>query len=134
MADHHDTPDTSGHDEHHGVGHLVPAKYLIATCLALLVLTMITVAAAKIDFARYGLPDMNIIVAMGIAVIKASLVCLFFMHLFWDRSFNAYVLIVAIGFLGVFIGFAMTDTFEYRPDIDTGNSKEVQKMLDALDQ
>ncbi len=140
MADHNPTPDPPGtpeHDEHHGVGHLVPARYLVATCLALLVLTVITVLAAKIDFAHYGLPDLNIIVAMAIAVVKASLVCLFFMHLFWDRPINAFALMISIAFVGVFITFAMTDTFEYKEEIEQyqqvelkgGDSKAVQNKL-----
>ena len=127
----------SAHGDDHGVGHLVPAKFLIATCLGLLFLTFMTVAAAKIDFALYGLPDLNIVVAMVIAVVKATLVCLFFMHLFWDRSINAYILVFALAFVGLFIAFAMTDTFEYRSDIEQyqnsvlkgGDSKDVQDKL-----
>lgn len=121
----------------HGVGHLVPAKFLIATCLGLLVLTFITVMAAKIDFGLYGLPDLNIVVAMVIAVVKATLVCMFFMHLFWDRSIYAYILAVALVFVGLFIAFAMTDTFEYRGDVEKyqdsvlkgGDSLDVQEKL-----
>ncbi len=138
MTDH--IPEETGHEkdaEHHGVGHVVPAKYLFATCGALLVLTVVTVLAAKFDFTKYGLPEMNIIVALTIAVVKASLVCLFFMHLFWDRPINAYILIVALAFVGIFIGFAMTDTFEYRADqqqyerveLKGGDSKDVQTEL-----
>ena len=125
------------HAGHHEVGHVVSVKFLFATCAALLVLTVLTVAAAKFDFTKYGLPEMNIVVALTIAVIKASLVCLFFMHLFWDRPINAYIIIVALAFVGIFIAFAMTDTFEYRADqeqyqrteLKGGDSKDVQKKL-----
>lgn len=134
------TPQETEHAEqagHHQVGHIVSVKLLFATCGALLVLTMLTVAAAKFDFTKYGLPEMNIVVALTIAVIKASLVCLFFMHLFWDRPINAYILIIALAFVGIFIGFAMTDTFEYRADqelyqrieLKGGDSKDVQTKL-----
>ena len=135
----HTPPETEHAEdaEHHGVGHVVPAKYLFATCAALLVLTMLTVAAAQVDFTKYGLPEMNIVVALAIAVVKASLVCLFFMHLFWDRPINAYIIIVALAFVGIFIAFAMTDTFEYRADqqqyerveLKGGDSKDVQTKL-----
>lgn len=133
MADHHD----SHSDEHHGVGHVVPAKYLIATGTALLVLTGVTVGAAKVDFNAVDMPEMNIIVALAIAVLKATLVCLFFMHLRWDRPFNAFVLVGSIAFVGIFISFAMTDTFEYRADIEqyretadgAGNAKKVEDEL-----
>lgn len=134
------TPTETEHAEHaghHEVGHVVSIKYLTATCAALLVLTILTVAASQFDFTKYGLPEMNIVVALAIAVIKASLVCLFFMHLFWDRPINAYIIIVALAFVGVFIGFAMTDTFEYRADqqqyerveLKGGDSKDVQAKL-----
>ena len=113
--------------EHHGVGHIVLIPILAATGGALLVLTGLTVWIASYDFG-----PANVWIALGIAAFKASLVVLFFMHLIWERPFNGVVFVTSIAFLAVFIGFAMIDTFEYRPDIDTGNSKEVQKMLDAF--
>jgi cytochrome c oxidase subunit 4 len=133
MAEQHEA---HGHDEH-GVGHVVPARYLIATCLGLLVLTIATVVAAKVDFAAYGLPDMNILIALAIAVVKASLVCLFFMHLFWDRPFHGFIIVASLIFVGIMISFAMTDTFEYRSeqqlyrivDLKGGDSKAVQLKL-----
>ncbi len=124
MTDNDHQPDHADH----GVGHIVPIPILAATGSALLVLTVITVWVASYDFG-----PANVWIALGIAAFKASLVVLFFMHLIWDRPFNGVVFVASIAFLAVFIGFAMTDTFEYRPDIDTGNSKEVQKLLDALE-
>jgi len=117
------------HQPDHGVGHIVPIPILAATGSALLVLTVVTVWIAGIDFG-----PANVWIALGIAALKASMVVLFFMHLFWDRPFNGVVFVASIAFLAVFIGFTMTDTFEYRPDIDTGNSKEVQQKLDAIEQ
>ncbi len=116
-------------NEHHGVGHIVPIWILATTGGTLLVLTVVTVWVAGIDFG-----PANVWIALGIAAVKASMVVLLFMHLLWDRPFNGVVFVASISFLAVFIGFAMTDTFEYRPDIDTGNSKEVQQKLDALEQ
>ena len=121
------TDNQSDHADH-GVGHIVPISILAAVGSALLVLTVITVWVASFDFG-----PANVWIALGIAAFKASLVVLFFMHLIWDRPFNGVVFVASIAFLAVFIGFAMTDTFEYRPDIDTGNSTEVQKLLDALE-
>lgn len=127
----------SHNDEHHGVGHIVPHKVLILTGSALLVLTVITVLAAKVNFEDFDMFEMNIVVALGIALLKASLVCLFFMHLRWDRPFNAFILIGSLGFVVLFIGFAMTDTFEYGPDVrqyEQTNLKnaEVPKIQDKL--
>ncbi len=117
------------HQPDHGVGHIVPIWILAATGGTLLVLTVVTVWAAVIDFG-----PANVWIALGIAGVKASMVVLLFMHLLWDRPFNGVVFVASIAFLAVFIGFTMTDTFEYRPDIATGNSLQVQQKLDALEQ
>ena len=44
----------------------------------------------------------NVIIAMLIAGVKASLVALFFMHLRWDRPVNAIVFCSTLFFLGLF--------------------------------
>lgn len=103
-----------GHDAHgHGVGHVVSFKILGAVAAALLILTWITVLATKID-----LGDGNIYLALGIAVVKATLVALFFMHLRWDRPFNGFVFVGAFAFVALFIAFALTDSLEYKSEID----------------
>jgi cytochrome c oxidase subunit 4 len=63
----------ASHEAH--LGHIIPAKTTTIILGVLLVLTVITVYVAGIDFGK-----MNIIVAMGIATVKASLVIVFFMH------------------------------------------------------
>lgn len=118
-----------GHEGEHGVGHIVSPKILFATGAALLVLTVITVMAAKIDFSQLDLNELNIFVALAIAVVKASLVCMFFMHLRWDRPFNAFVLVASLSLVALFIGFAMTDTSEYKPDVIQGDSALIQGQL-----
>jgi cytochrome c oxidase subunit 4 len=144
MADHppHQRDNPFEPDEHpeHGVGHVVQPKILITTALALLVLTVVTVSAAKIDFSQLDLNELNIFVALAIAVVKATLVCLFFMHLRWDRPFNAFVLIGSLVLVGLFISFAMTDSSEYRVEVIQGDSDvidakiaEVQKVSAATD-
>jgi cytochrome c oxidase subunit 4 len=124
--------DPHDHAEHHGIGHVVSPKILIATAVGLLTLTVLTVMSAKIDFAQVDLPELNVFVALAIAVLKASLVCLFFMHLRWDRPFNSFVLVVALALVGLFISFAMTDSFEYRSEIKPGESTEIQMKLAEL--
>jgi cytochrome c oxidase subunit 4 len=120
--------------EGHHVGHVVPPRILIATGLGLLALTVITVLAAKIDFAQFDLHEMNIFVALTIAVIKASLVCLFFMHLRWDRPFNSFVLVVSLVLVGLFISFAMTDSTEYQHEVIRGEGQEIQTKLTKVEE
>ncbi len=72
----------------------------------LLLLTVITVTASSINF---GSSTVNIVIALTIATIKASLVALFFMHLLHDSKVNAAILVAGFVFLGLFLGFSATD-------------------------
>jgi cytochrome c oxidase subunit 4 len=116
-----------GHGEGHPlVGHLVPYSTLFATGGALLVLTVITVAARYVD-----LGEANIYLAIGIAVVKATLVSLFFMHLRWDRPFNLMVLVGSMLFVVLMMVFCMMDVGQNMVAENTGNPKNVQTYLDA---
>ena len=91
MSTHTDVTSHSHGGSSHGGAHAAehehggPALYT-KTLLALLVLTGITVGAAYID-----LGSGNVVVALIIATIKASLVALFFMHLRWEKPVNAII-------------------------------------------
>jgi cytochrome c oxidase subunit IV len=95
--------------------HVMPLRVLAAVWAALLVLTVATVMATHIDLSR-----INIWIALGIATVKATLVALYFMHLRYDRPFNAIVFMTAILFVLLFVGIALTDTMAYRPDLIPG--------------
>jgi cytochrome c oxidase subunit 4 len=99
------------HDE--GFAHPVPVWILLATFFSLVTLTILTVVLN-------GLPlgALDIWVAMGIATVKASLVCLFFMHMFWEKGFNVVAFFSSLFFVSLFIGFTLMDTGSYRDDID----------------
>lgn len=99
--------------DHAELGHVVPVSTLLATCVALMVLTFITVAATWVQLGYF-----NLWIALIIATIKAALVCLYFMHLRWDRPFNAIVLVSAVGFMLIFLGGALTDTGAYNSEIE----------------
>jgi cytochrome c oxidase subunit 4 len=81
--------------------HVVSPKLYIAIFLALMVLTGVTVWAAGQDFGAY-----NTAVAVGIAVTKATLVILFFMHVRWAGKLVQ--LFVASGFIWLAILIAIT--------------------------
>ena len=133
MASHaaasHAAHDSNGHGHGEGhplVGHLVPYSTLFATGGALLVLTVITVAARYVD-----LGEANIYLAIGIAVVKATLVSLFFMHHRWDRPFNLMVLVGSMLFVVLMMVFCMMDVGQNMPSENTCNPKNVQTYLDA---
>jgi len=114
-SDSHDPHDVGHHNDghvQHSV-HVVPPITLILTFVALLIGTVLTVAVTYVD-----LGALNLWVALAVAVLKASIVALFFMHLWWDNPFNGIILISALLFLIVFIGVALMDTKEYQPDFE----------------
>lgn len=113
MAEHAaESPDFSAaHGQQHpqALAHPVPLRVLLAVFAALMLLTFITVAATWIDLGAF-----NIWLALLIAVVKGSLVALYFMHLRWDSPFNAIVLIAAMFFVALFVGSVVLDSKEYR--------------------
>lgn len=111
------------------VGHLVGVPVLLATAVALLILTWLTVAAKSID-----LGPLNLYIAMFIAVIKAALVCLFFMHLKYDRPFNSIVFIASVLFLALFLWLAVLDTITYRSEMLPPTAKEFAPNLTRFKQ
>ena len=108
------------------MGHVAPLRALIGTGLALLVLTWLTVSASMI-----ALGEGNIYIALGIAVVKGSLVALFFMHLVWDRAFNAIIFVGSLCFVGLFLALAMTDTSAYQEDLIAGDAPAVVEAIAA---
>ena len=82
-----------------------PLPYLF-TLVALLILTGVTVGASYVNF---GSSTVNVIVAMLIATLKASLVALVFMHLRNDKPLNSIIFVSSLIFLGILLGFCMID-------------------------
>ncbi len=82
-----------------------PLKGYFTVWIALLVGTALTVYAATLDLAPY-----NAAVALGIATIKATLVALFFMHV-WHagEKLIKLVVIAALSFLLLLLGLTMAD-------------------------
>ena len=87
---------TEHHDDHgHGLAHVAAPKVLLATGGTLLLLTLVTVISSKIDF---GGSSINLAIAMVIAVTKATLVVLFFMHMTEAPGANRLVFSVSLVF------------------------------------
>ena len=98
-----------GHGHGHGgpdhVPHVLPMWVYLATWGTLMVLTVITVAASYLD-----LGEINLVIALFIATVKACVVALMFMHLRWDHKFHGIIFAFSVIFLGIFIAFTMFDT------------------------
>jgi len=102
-SDHHD-------DDHHGLSHVASIKVLVGTGGTLLLLTIVTVLATKVDFGA----NINLAIAMAIAVLKATLVVLFFMHLKYDRLFHSVIFVGALLAASLFVGFTLMDSNQYQ--------------------
>ncbi|MFN3165726.1 MAG: cytochrome C oxidase subunit IV family protein [Phycisphaeraceae bacterium] len=119
--EHHDA-DAHGHDGHDDhEHHVVSFKLLTVVFLALMVLTVLTVAAINVD-----LGPLNIVVALGIALVKALLVVLVFMHIWWDRAFHGLLIAASLGFVALFIGFTMIDTWQYEDTIQAYDAAQAK--------
>jgi cytochrome c oxidase subunit 4 len=106
--------------------HISSAGFYTVIFLALITLTVLTVAQSYVDLGR-----MNLIVVILIATTKASLVVSFFMHLRYDNKFNALIFISCLFFIGVFFAYTMNDT-EHRGETDADqNVKVLQKTGEA---
>ena len=84
--------------------HIVPTRvyYLIFT--ALMVGTAITVGVAFVDLGPF-----NAIVALTIAVLKATLVVLFFMHVRYSTKLTWAVVLGSVFWLGILLALTFSD-------------------------
>ncbi len=88
---------------------IVPTRIYVRVFAALLVLTALTVAASFFDLGGGRLHYVNAVVALTIAVSKASLVVLYFMHVRWS-SRMIWVFVGAGAFwLLILIGLTLSD-------------------------
>lgn len=94
----------SGHAVHEIHEHIVPVSTYVAVFVALLILTALTTGMAWVDMGRW-----NLVVALVIAVCKASLVVLFFMHVKYNKGLSRITMIAAIFWLGLLMTFTLAD-------------------------
>ena len=85
-------------------GHVAPKSMYYAVFAALIVGTALTVGVAFID-----LGPLNNILMLGIAITKALLVILFFMHVRWASRLTWVVAASGFFWLLILFGLTMTD-------------------------
>jgi cytochrome c oxidase subunit IV len=88
--------------------HTVSPKIYFMIFGTLMICTILTVFAAEIDLNRY-FSGLNIIVALTIAVFKASLVVLFFMHAKYSPKRTQLVIIASVFWLAIMLFMTMSD-------------------------
>src|SRR5688500_20294092 len=85
-------------------GHVSPLRTYYAIFASLMVLTAITVGVAFINLGPFNFP-----VAISIAILKATLVVLFFMHAKYSSRLPTLVIGGAFFFLLCLFGLTMSD-------------------------
>jgi cytochrome c oxidase subunit 4 len=90
------------HSDH--TAHVVPKWIYYGVFFALVVLTWVTTFVSTLDLGRW-----NIFVALAIAVCKASLVVLFFMHIYYSTRLTKMIVGAALFWLCLLLFITMTD-------------------------
>jgi caa(3)-type oxidase subunit IV len=102
MSDHNQNNYGKQGDKHHvsddaGHHHILSNKIAYQIWGILITLTLITVGVAQIDLGAW-----NFAVAMVVATIKATLVCMFFMGLKYDHRENTVIFCTSFIFMSIF--------------------------------
>ena len=112
----YDPSDPHGfHEEGHHGHVIVPWQILLGVLLALLAFTVLTVFQAQ--FEKYAAHEwgwqipgwVNVVLAMGIACIKGTLVVMYFMQLRYDKGLNVILLLFTLFAVWLFIMFTAID-------------------------
>ena len=86
--------------------HVVPVPVFVKVWGALVVLTLVTTGVAFLNLGPF-----NNVVALGIAVAKATLVVLFFMNLRAAARMNRVVLLSSLLWLVILVTITLSDYF-----------------------
>jgi cytochrome c oxidase subunit IV len=84
--------------------HIVSVRSYLGVFTALMALTALTIFVATID-----LGPLNIVVALLVAAVKASLVVVIFMHARFGGRLVVLTIFAGILFLAILIGLTLTD-------------------------
>ena len=86
------------------MAHIASVKSYVGIFAALMVLTVVTVLVAYVN-----LGQLNKVVALGIASLKATLVILYFMHVKYSSRLTKLVVVSGFFFLVILLGLTMVD-------------------------
>ena len=84
--------------------HVVPVKVYLTVFVLLLVMTATTTAVSGVDLGPW-----NTVVALAIAVFKASLVVLFFMHAKYSPKLTRVVILGGLFWLAILLLITFSD-------------------------
>jgi cytochrome c oxidase subunit IV len=102
----HHQPDHETYTGHAAPHHQAPLTAYFVVFGVLMVLTIITVAVSRVDFGNH---TYNTLIAMAIAVAKAVVVILWFMHVIHSPRLTWIVVIASFLWLGVLFVLTFSD-------------------------
>jgi cytochrome c oxidase subunit 4 len=88
----------------HAAHHVVPIRIYYVIFGLLLLCTYLTVQVAYLDLGVF-----NTVVALGIAIFKATAVVLYFMHVKYSPRLTWLVVIGGVFWLGILLVFTISD-------------------------
>ncbi len=131
--------DLDPHHEVHTHHVIIPVRVLTTVLLVLLGFTVLTVFCSRAEIWATNTFDVhipqlvNVLIALSIAVVKSTLVAMYFMQLKYDNPLHALVFGFCLFALGLFLFFSLTDlgtrgvVFQYKQDANvvggTGDSR-----------
>jgi cytochrome c oxidase subunit 4 len=86
--------------------HIISVRTYLTIYLALMVFLVLTVGASFLPLGAAHVP-----VAMTIAFIKAVLIVLFFMHVYYSSKLTWIVSVAALLWLGLLLAFVLADYY-----------------------
>lgn len=94
-------------DETHAAHHIVSSGIYLTSFLVLLVLTVLTVVVAYFNFGGLW----NLVIALGIATLKALIVVLWFMHVRYSGRLIQLTIVASLLFFGLLIFGTLMDVW-----------------------
>jgi cytochrome c oxidase subunit 4 len=101
--------------------HILSPKVYFAIFASLMLGTGITVWAAFQNFGKF-----NIVIALGIATVKATLVVLYFMHARYSPKRTQLVIICSVFWLAIMLALTLTDYDTRSHETQPGEGRLVQ--------
>jgi caa(3)-type oxidase subunit IV len=108
-ASHDHAHDAHGHGGEHHEEHIHSVQHYVQVWAGLVVLFFISVAGPMV-----GIKLLTLITAFGIAIVKASMVVKFFMHLDVEKRFVHYFLATSLAFMFLFFAAVAPDVMKHQ--------------------
>ncbi len=86
--------------------HISSKKLYFVIFVVLLIMTFVTRKIAEFDMGEW-----NVVIAMSIAIFKATLVVLFFMHVRYSDELTRFVVVGGFFWLGILLALTFGDYF-----------------------